>query len=199
MTFHMDILKDCLGRWIHLRICQALLRQTKPMSERQLAGLLEIPTTTLHRILKKIGRTGLIKSQKVGNASYWRLEQKGYLFETLKPVFDGLTSMTPPLLYLKKLILKTLHISKKYRLILFGSTINGTDTPSSDIDLCIVYPAESRKQDRHLEEDLERLQEASLEKFGKILNPVFIEDSTLAKRADTELHRNILKGMELTT
>lgn len=198
MTFHMDVLKECFTHWIQLRICQVLMRQPKPMSENQLSRLLGIPLTTLHRSLKSLGKTGLIKSHKVGNASSWMLDDRSYLFETLKPVLEGLNSITPPLPYLKRLILKTLHVPKKYRMILFGSTAAGTDTPASDIDLCIVYPAAVKNPEVRLKEDLEQLQEVCMDKFGKTLNPYFIKDSVLAKAPQKELHRNILKGMKIT-
>jgi len=197
MTFHMDVLKECFTHWIQLRICQVLMRQPKPMSENQLSRLLGIPLTTLHRSLKSLGKTGLIKSHKVGNASAWALDERTYLYETLKPILEGLNSITPPLLYLKQLILKTLHVPKKYRLILFGSTAAGTDTSSSDIDLCIVYPAAVKDPEVRLREEMEQLQEACLEKFGRMLNPYFIKDSVLAKAPQKELHRNILKGVEI--
>lgn len=197
MTFHMDILKECFTHWSHLRICQVLMRQPKPMSENQLARLLGIPLTTLHRTLKSLGKTGLIKSHKVGNSSSWMLDDRSYLFETLKPILEGLNSTTPPLKFLKRLIVKTLRVPAKYRLILFGSTVQGTDTSSSDIDLCIVYPSTVKDPEVRLKGDIETLQEACLDKFGKILNPFFVKGSILAKMPQKELHRNVLKGMEI--
>lgn len=195
MTFHMDVLKDCFTHWIHLRICQVLMRQPKPMSENQLSRLLGIPLTTLHRSLKSLGKTGLIKSHKVGNASSWMLDERTYLFETLKPILVGLNLIAPPLPFLKRLILKTLHVPKKYRMILFGSTVAGTDTAASDIDLCIVYPATVGNPEARLKKDMEQLQEACLDKFGKTLNPIFIKDSALAKAPRKALHQSILKGV----
>lgn len=197
MTFHMDIIKECLGNWNQLRIYQLLMRQPKPMSENQMARLLNIPLTTLHRTLKSLGETRLIKSHKVGTSSFWIIDNESYLYETLKPILQGLNLIQPPLPYLKKLILNRLHIPHKYRVILFGSIIEGKDTPSSDIDLCIIYPSTVSEPSTRLKKEIESLQESCLTKFGKVLNPLFINESLLVKASKKELYQNIFKGKEM--
>lgn len=198
MTFHMDIIKECFANWLHLRICQILMRQPKSMSERQLSRLLGVPPTTLHRTLIALGRTGLIRSDRGGNASFWRFDRRSYLFETLKPILDGLNTITPPIQYLKKLILKTLELPKNYHLILFGSTMEGADTPTSDIDICILCPSPLKKTiHATLIKDVERLEEVCMDKFGKTLNPIFIQEAKFRQESDKELHKNILKGAEI--
>lgn len=198
MTFHMDIIKECFASWLHLRACQVLMRQPKSMSERQLSRLLGVSSTTLHRALNALGQTGLIRSDRVGNASFWRFDRQSYLFETLKPILDGLNTIVPPIQYLKGLILKTLRIPKNYRLILFGSTTKGTDTSSSDIDICILCPS-PRKKAIHsaLMKDIERLEEMCMDKFGKALNPIFVQETKFRQEPDKELHRNISRGVEI--
>lgn len=198
MTFHMDIIKECFTSWLHLRICQILMRQPKSMSERQLARLLGVPPTTLHRTLSALGRTGLIKADSVGNASFWRFDRESYIFETLKPLLDGLNKIVQPIQYLKNLILKTLKPPKNYRLILFGSTANGLDAPASDIDLCILCPSPQKKSGYvALAKDIEKLQEICMDKFGKSLNPIFIQEAKFRQEPDKDLHKNILKGVEI--
>ncbi len=197
MTFHMDIIRECLASWVQLRICQLLMRQPKPMSENQMSRLLDIPLTTLHRSLKSLGKTRLIKAHRVGTSSYWTLDDRSYLYATLKPILEGLNALTPPLNFLKEMILSQLRIPKGYRLILFGSTIEGTDTSSSDIDLCVVYPDSLVGPDARFQGDLERLQESCLDKFGKSLNPLFVKDSILAKNPKKALYVNILQGTEI--
>ena len=90
-----------------------------------------------------------------------------------------------------------MRIPKGYRLILFGSTIEGTDTSSSDIDLCVVYQDSLVGPDARVQVDLERLQESCLDKFGKSLNPLFVKDSILAKNPKKALYVNILQGTEI--
>ncbi len=198
MTFHMDMIKECFANWLHLRICQILMRQPRSMSERQLARLLGVPPTTLHRALNALGRTGLIRSDRVGNASFWQFDRRSYIFETLKPLLDGLNTVVPPIQYLKELILEKLGLPKNYRLILFGSTVKGTDTSVSDIDLCILCPSPQKKTiHMALLKDIEELEEACMDRFGKMLNPIFIQETKFRQEPDKELHRDILKGVEI--
>lgn len=198
MTFHMNAIKECLSTWVHVRILETLMHEPRATSQRQLALLMGIHRATAHRALNDLGQTGLIKPHKVGNATYWEIDKQGYLYETLLPILKGLCQISPPLPYLKNLIKKTLKLPKGCRCLIFGSTNEGKDSSSSDIDLAIVLPNGFKTPSSSFQKDLDKLQDLCREKFGKGLSPFFISDKEL-KKQDKELHRNILKGMEITS
>lgn len=197
MTFQMDVIQQCLASWVHLKILETLMRKPRAVSQRQLASIMGIPRATTQRALSDLGETGLIKPQKIGSASYWDFNQQSYLYETLTPLLEGLQGITPPLAYLKKLIRRTLTLPKTFRCLVFGSTVEGRDTPSSDIDMAIILPAKLKTPPPTLENELDILQDLCREKFGKRLTTLFINEKDISKNPDKELYRNILKGMEI--
>lgn len=197
MRFGANIVKECLSSWVHLVILKTLMRNSQPMSQRQLARIVGIPWVTVHRALIGLGETGLIKPTKVGVATYWNFDRKCYLYETLLPVLEGLGKITPPLKVLEKITRKLLSVPRGYRLILFGSVVTGSDTSASDIDLCVVLPEECQTPSLSVKKKIDQMQGICLDKFGKMLNPYFVSRRDLAKDPDKELHRNIMKGLEI--
>lgn len=197
MIFQTDLIRDCFPTWVHLRILETLMRKPQAMSQRRLASIMGIPRATAHRALQDLGKTGLIRPHRVGSATYWEFDRQGYLYETLLPILDGLNAITPPLAYLKNLVRQALALPKGYRCILFGSIVSGNDTPSSDIDLCIILPAKRKGIPIPLQGELESLQDLCREKFGKRLNTLCINQDDLSQHPERDLYRNILKGLEI--
>lgn len=168
------------------------------MSERQLARVLGFPQATMNRTLQSLAETGLIKPQKVGRATTWDFDREGYLYDQVAPVLKALKAVQAPLPYLKRLISRTLQIPKGYRLIIFGSTASGEDTSSSDIDLGVILPGSAKEPSAKIQQHIEKLQDLCWDKFGKALNPYFINQAILKRQPKKELHRNILKGVEIS-
>jgi predicted nucleotidyltransferase len=197
MNFHMDFIKECFPSWVHLKILEKLMQKPQAMSQRQLANLMGIPRATTQRALSDLGETGLLKAKKVGTATYWDIDQQSYLYEALSPILEGLTSLTPPLAYLKKLIQKTLSLPKSIRCLIFGSVIEGKDSSSSDIDIAIILPGKNKTVTPKLKNELDDLTELCREKFGKRLAVLFVNEKELSEKQGKELYRNILKGLEI--
>lgn len=196
MTFHMDIIKECLVTWVHLKILETLMREPRAMSQRQLARLMGIPRATAHRALNDLGQTGLIKLRRVGAAAFWEIDKQGYLYETLRPILRGLGDIAPPMYYLKRLIRERLNLPRGYRCLIFGSTSQGNDEPSSDIDLAIILPRGLKAAPPFVANALEELQDLCMEKFSKRLTPVYIREKDF-KSPSREIYRNIQKGVEI--
>lgn len=198
MNFHMDLIKDCFKTWVHVKILETLIGNPEAMSQRQLAKIMGINRATTRRALHDLGETGLIRPHQIGRSTYWEIDRESYLYETLSPVLEGLHRVVPPLLYLKKLIQETLHMPRGYRLFLFGSTAEGRDLRSSDIDICVILPGRLKEPAPDFRMDLEALMDRCRQKFGKTLATLFINEGSLKKEPDKELHRNVLKGWEIS-
>lgn len=196
MIFHMDVLKECLPTWVHLRVLETLMQNPGVMSQRQLARVMGIPRATAHRALNDLGWTGLLKPHQVGSVTHWEVDKQGYLYETLRPILEGLGIVVPPLPYLRNLIRKTVKFPKGCRGLVFGSTVQGNDEPSSDIDISVVLPNSLKTPPSSLENDLDRLRDSCREKFGKRLAVIFVHERDLQKQ-DKELYQNIRKGIEV--
>lgn len=199
MTFDMDIIKECLPTWAHLKILETLIRKPRAMSQRQLARIAGISRATAQRALVDLGQTGLIKPHTVGSATYWEIDRQGYLYETLEPVLKGLDAVISPLKYLKTLIRKSVSLPKGTRCFVFGSTVEGGDSPSSDIDMAVILPGTLKAPSPSLQDKLDALQDACREKFGKRLGIIFANARDVSAHPEKELYRNILKGMEVLT
>ncbi len=197
MNFHMDLIKECFPSWVHLKILETLMQKPQAMSQRQLAAVMGIPRATAQRALNHLGETGLLKAKRVGAATYWDIDEQGYLFEALSPILEGLSALTPPLTYLKSIIQRTLTFSNFSRCIVFGSLIVGKDNTASDIDLAIVFSRRIKTPPLKLQKELEKLAELCREKFGKRLSILFVSEKELAENRNKELYRNILKGLEI--
>lgn len=198
MTFHMDIVKECLATWVHVKLLETLMECTREVSQRQLARLIGIPRATIQRALNDLGQTGLIKPRRVGSSIYWEIDKKNYLYETLRPILEGLKILIPPLPYLKDLIKKTLSLPKGCRCFVFGSVSRGEDGPQSDIDVALILPDNLKIPSPTLTKNLEILQDLCRERFGKRLSTFFVSERGF-KKQDKELYKNIAKGIETTS
>jgi predicted nucleotidyltransferase len=193
----MDLIKECLPSWVHLKILETLMAKPQAMSQRQLASVMGIPRATAQRALSDLGATGLLKAKRVGAATYWDIDKQSYLAETLSPILEGLGAIMPPLAYLKNLIQKTLTPSKSFRCLVFGSIIKGKDDATSDIDIAIVFRGKSKTVPPKLKKELEILEDQCREKFGKRLSIMFLNEETLSGNRSKELYRDILRGLEI--
>ena len=199
VTFDVDIVKECLPTWVHLKILETLMRKPRAMSQRQLAQIAGIPRATAQRALVDLGQTGLIKPHTVGSATYWEIDRRGYLYEMLEPVLKGLDAVIPPLKYLKTLIQRSVSFPKGTRCFVFGSAIEGGGHPSTVIAMALILSGTLKTPSSALQENLDALQDACREKFGKRLGIIFVNARDLPANPEKDLYRNILKGMEVST
>ena len=104
--------------------------------------------------------------------------------------------MEPPMLYLKNLIRKTITPHRGVRYFIFGSTSDGTDHSSSDIDLAFVLPASLKIS--LFTKDVEMLQNLCREKFSKRVSVIFVGEKEFKKQSK-DLYKVILRGVEITS
>ncbi len=196
MNFHMDLIQECLRSWVHLKVLESLMQKPQAMSQRQLANVLGMPRVTIQRALRDLGETGLLKASKVGNATFWDLDRNGFLYESLSPALEGLPRITPPLLYLKRLIKDHLTGFDTFRCFIFGSVAAGTDQDSSDIDMAVILRGKAKVVSPKLSKKIEELEDLCRQKFGKRLAVIYLHEDDLKQR-QKPLHQKILKGLEI--
>lgn len=92
--------------------------------------------STCHQVLERKAEEGLLAREKLGNLSLYSIDPNNVLNRQLK-VVRALELLNP-------LIEKLKDVSQK--IILFGSTAEGTDVPESDIDLFILTSEKSEVQ-----------------------------------------------------
>ena len=196
MIFHMDVIKECFPTWVSIKILETLMRQPKAMSQRQLARVIGLSRTTAHRALHDLGQAGLLKPQTIGSATHWEIDKQSYLYETLHPLLESLSSIESPVFYLKNLIRKTLTLVQGARCFIFGSIGEGTDHSSSDIDLALALSHGMKAS--FFTKEIEVLQDLCREKFGKRVSVIFVPEKEL-KKQNKELYKAILKGIEVSS
>ena len=173
----MDIYKlkwTVLEQEIFSLLC---LKAGERLSQREVAGILDVSPTAVSNSMKKLKDSNLIKIEKtktINFVSFNRDEQKAIELkraENLRNLYlSGLSD------YLEKELAGA-------TVILFGSYSKGEDTNSSDIDIAVI-----ERKDKMLE----------LEKYEKILNRRIntnFYDSW--KKIHENLKNNILNGILL--
>ena len=173
----MDIYKlkwTVLEQEIFSLLC---LKAGERLSQREVAGILDVSPTAVSNSMKKLKDSNLIKIEKtktINFVSFNRDEQKAIELkraENLKNIYlSGLSD------YLEKELAGA-------TVILFGSYSNGEDTNTSDIDITVI-----ERKDKMLE----------LEKYEKVLNRrININFYDSWKKIHENLKNNILNGILL--
>ena len=110
-----------------------LLRPDKSFHGREIARLTEVPVGSLHRELKLLTETGLLRRMPMGNQVRYQAEQRCAIYPELAGIFWKTTGLANVL----RDLLAPLHKQITLALI-FGSVAGGNARTNSDVDLLVI-------------------------------------------------------------
>lgn len=201
MKFH-DSFFQLIDTEAKLKIVRFLLNHesTLPdrqagMSEREISSLVGISHMTVNRILRDLEQWHFVSYERVGRAHVWKVNPQSYAYDVLNTVKVAVDKLPQPVEALKRTILSSLPKKSLVKAVLFGSVSKHDEKTDSDIDLFVL--TKNKKSLKSLEEALERLSIACLEKFGNRLAAYVLTEKQFQQKKDLKLLEEIEKGMRL--
>ena len=194
MKYHTSIL-DILNSKVKVKIIKFLLDHEASMSEREIASVLKVSHMSVNRTLRELSELNFVNFITVGKAHLWRVNRKSYAFQVLSKLVKGVSEIKLPLEDLKKTILKTLPKTLIKRVILFGSLVNGSERPDSDIDIFILVRNKQDKQ--RIETSLEKLSNKCIELYGNRLSPYVLTEREMKQRKMLKIISEIENGLQI--
>ena len=127
------MLKDLIGSKTRQTILKAFVESSDAeYYTRQLAKLYKISVGTLHRELKRLSASGILKERKVGNIKLFSLNKQNPLYEEIKNIIyktQGVIS------FIRDAISGIKGIKVAF---IYGSFAKGDERQDSDVDMFLV-------------------------------------------------------------
>jgi len=148
--------------------------------EREVARRTQISNGSANKILRKFSEIKILERNKKGRMVFYRLNLKNAVAKQFKVLFT---------IYSLNNLTETIKPECK-KIILFGSSSEGTDTKESDIDILILTNEKDKTKSKV---------SAYQKKIEKRTSPVIVNSNEFAKlrKDDKPLYERILKGITL--
>lgn len=156
------------------------LYPNESLFEREICKETRLATGTVNQVLKELLAFGIVRVTRKGKMNFYRIESDLPLIHFHR-IWDNLFQLQPLIIPFKKYCTK---------IILFGSCANGTDTYTSDLDLCLVSEEEPEKLIRIM---------SRYKKISHPIKPIIYTLSDFAALIDEEttFYKEIQRGITL--
>lgn len=188
-------LDDVLETQAHVRVLRALTELPRGFSAsaRDLARRSGVAHTTAARVLRTLAEQRVVRTQHVGRAYLFRLNETHVLVAQIRALFESEARLRTRLIdYLRAELPR--RVGRAEGAFLFGSASRGETRAGSDIDVALVAPERSEED---LEPALTALSDAVRSRFGTELN-VVVAPRGRQRRNEARLWRRIeMEGVPL--
>src|SRR6267378_5403205 len=165
MRFH-NVAETLLTSPVRIAVLKALLKAPgREWTGREIARASGVSPPQAMEALYRLYDEALVRQQRARRASLWKLEERHFLAERLRPLVEVDKGATQELVGTLEAGLKG---SGAVEAILFGSVARGDEDPNSDVDLLVVFP-DKRRAAAWLERRRD-LEAAVLARFGNPLH-----------------------------
>lgn len=178
-----------------INIIKHLMKYETPMSEREIASVIQMPHTSVNRTLKELALYNLVSYSVAGSTHLWKLNKKSYGYAALSPCINTIYALKSPLENLKILILKGLPPALVKRVVLYGSVAKGTEEPNSDIDLFILVANEMLK--KKVRNIVDELSNKCLDAYGNRLEAYILTEKERDHKKDLGVLHEVDKGIQI--
>lgn len=178
-----------------LKVVRFLLNHEAAMSEREISSLVGISHMTVNRILRNLEQWHFVSYERVGRAHVWKVHPQSYAYEVLSVVKVAVDTQPQPFEALKTTILNGLPKKNLIKVVLFGSVAKHNEEAGSDVDLFVL--TQNKENLKPLEDALEGLSTACLEKFGNRLAAYVLTEKQFQQKKDLKILEEIEKGIQL--
>ncbi len=213
------LLRELIGSKLKNRILEFLLGDNSPVSERQMAQILDVSHTAVNKAMKDLLEYNIVKATTIGSSLVWRVNEKSAAYWLVKQYIDTqnkssfdivVSNLKMELANIKNVCdLHLFYTSKKtekkqlseinFEVYIIGSTINGTANLDSDVDCIIICPIEAKNIiEGNMSKHLSNLRARFLELFGNDISIHIFTQEEIEKRP--ELHwvkEAIKKGIKV--
>ena len=156
----------------------------------------QVPLMTAHRVLRSYEDAGLVTSRNVGSSIEWSLDEDGYAYKALAPLYKTLFNAPTALEKMKEVIKEELPKSMVLDAKLFGSMARGDYDENSDIDLLVVVDSMADK--KNFEKHDEKLRNTIYGLFGRHLACYVNTKAEFQRKKKLAVMKNIAKeGIKL--
>jgi len=174
MQFH-DLVEMLLGSKVKAKVLRTLWRyREKEFTIRELAKFLGVSHTGIKKVIDELEKTNVLTVRTVGRSYAFRLNMNSYAANIVGKTFE---MERRALSELRDAIRKKLESRLVTSAALYGSVVEGKETPRSDIDLLIVT-----NQRENVEEIVAELQNDVSKRFGNSISAYYISEEDLRKK-----------------
>jgi len=174
MQFH-DLIEMLLGSRVKVKVLRTLWKyREKEFTIRELAKFLDISHMGIKKVLDELEKTNVIVVRTLGRSYAFRLNMNSYAASIVERTFE---LEREALSELRDMIKRKLDSPFVTSVALYGSIVEGRETPRSDIDLLIVTNHKEK-----VEEIVVELQKDVSEKFGNSISAYYVGEKDLQRR-----------------
>ncbi len=192
MKFNISFEK-ILNSSTKIKILKAFFKVNSAMSERELSRLVKVSHMSINRFMKQLSDINLVNYQRIGESHVWKLNKDSLAYKELSKIIRGFSSAQPPLVHLKKIILRYLQVDGVIKIVLFGSVPNKNEKPNSDIDLFILTSGSQIIQ--KIKPALDKLTTLAFEYYGNRVSPYILTEKEFNAKIGSALISKIEKGI----
>ena len=186
MQFH-DFVEMLLGSKVKVKVLRTLWRyREKDFTVRELAKFLGISHTGVKKVLDELEKTNVIRVRTVGRSYAFRLNVNSYAESIVEKTFE---IERRALSELRDMIKGRLESHFVTSVALYGSILEGRETPRSDIDLLIVTNHREK-----VEEIIVELQKDVSERFGNSVSAYYVSKEDLQKKRKESPIKEVLQS-----
>jgi len=170
-----NYLEMLFGSKVKVSVLRTLWKhKEKEFTIRELAGFLGVSHTGVRKVLREFERMNVLTIRTVGRSHAFKLNIKSYGFSIIEKLFEMEENT---LLELKRILNKGFSVPEVISVVLFGSIVQGKETPLSDIDLLIVTQEKEK-----VEGIVAELQRKVAERFGNSISAYYVSEGDLRKK-----------------
>lgn len=174
MQFH-DLIEMLLGSKVKVKVLRTLWRyRAKEFTIRELAKFLGISHMGIKKVLDELEKTNAITVRTLGRSYAFKLNANSYAASIVERTFE---LERQALSELKDIIKRKMESPLVISVALYGSVVEGKETPRSDIDLLIVTNHKEKAEDIVVE-----LQKDVSDRFGNSISAYYVTKEDLQKR-----------------
>jgi len=174
MQFH-DLVEMLLGSKVKVKVLRTLWRyREKEFTIRELAKFLGISHTGIKKVIDELEKTNVLRVRTVGRSCAFRLNTNSFAASIVEKTFE---LERGALSELRDVIRKKLESRFVTSAALYGSVVEGRESPRSDIDLLIIT-----SQREKVEEIIAELQNDVSERFGNSISAYYVSEEDLWKK-----------------
>jgi len=174
MQFH-NLIEMLLGSKVKVKVLRTLWRyREKEFTIRELAKFLGISHMGIKKVLDELEKTNAIAVRTLGRSYAFKLNTNSYAASIVERTFELERQALPEL---KDTIRNKIESPMVTSVALYGSIVEGTETPRSDIDLLIVTNHKEKVEDIVVE-----LQKDVSDRFGNSISAYYVSKEDLQRK-----------------
>jgi len=160
---------------VKIKVLRTLWRyKEKEFTIRELAKFLGVSHTGVKKALDDLDRANVIRIRTLGRSNAFKLNANSFGASVIEKVFD---MEAVALSELRDVMRRWLESPLVISAALFGSVVEGRETPRSDIDVLVVT-----NQKGKVEEMIVDLQKDVSERFGNSISAYYVSEGDLEKK-----------------